>query len=314
MKRTLMMLAGRLAIFLFLAASVGAEEAGRFMIEAHTVSVTDLADAGKPVLSEEAIFKLDSHLGSVWRMETNTFQRISVRDLVSQKAFHEQKQKQFLERLDAIRIPEIAFRNESFSNAIAFLEAQIRRLDPTMAEGPAPLLRWKYDTSIGSPPPVLLEAQNITALESLKLLADICGMKYRVEDGCIVLTPIRDDEALILRTYQVSPELRLRTHGTTISNILSEIGFEVKEYCSLTYSPALDMLIFSAPSTEHERLQALLGTADLIRQTPGRFRLVSRQYAGRHLLFLLDGRTGDTWLYRATLRKNGRREESFDLL
>jgi hypothetical protein len=74
------------------------------------------------------------------------------------------------------------------------------------------------------------------------------------------------------------------------------------------------MLIFSAPSTEHERLQALLGTADLIRQTPGRFRLVSRQHAGRHLLFLLDGRTGDTWLYRATLRKNGRREESFDLL
>ena len=300
---------------LLLAGSAVAEEAERYTIQAYTVSVIDLAGDNKPVRSEDAIFKLDSQLGSVWRMDTNAFQRIPVRDLVSQKGFSEWQEKQFLKRLDAVKIPEIDFRQESFSNAVAFLQAQIKRLDPTIAAGSDAFLRLKYVGSDDSIPLITFTARDISALETLKILTQISNMKYRVEDDHIVITPwFGGGGPVTFHTYQVSPSLRERLHGTTISNVLSELGFDMKPWTRLKYSPELDIIVAGTTYSEHQRFQELLYLTDLARQWPGRFRLVSRQHAGSHRLFLLDGKTGQTWLYRATIGKNGKKAESFDLL
>lgn len=300
---------------LLLAGSAVAEEAERYTIQTHTVSVTDVTGDNKPVRSEDALFKLDSHLGSVWRMDTNAFRLIAVRDLVSQKGFTEWQEKQCLKRLDAIKIPEVDFRQDSFSNAIAFLQKQIKQLDPMIATGSHDFLRLRYVGADDAVPLITFTAREISALETLNILTQVANMKYRLEDNHVVITPWYDGGGPVtVHTYEVSPSLRARLYGTTISNVLSELGFDMKPWTGLKYSPELDIIVAGTTYSEHQRFQELLYLTDLARQWPGRFRLVSRQHAGSHRLFLLDGKTGQTWLYRATVRKNGKRAESFDLL
>jgi len=65
----------------------GAKQTERYTIQTYTVSVACLNGKNRTFKTEEAIFKLDSHMGSVWRMNSNSFQRISVRDLASQNGY-----------------------------------------------------------------------------------------------------------------------------------------------------------------------------------------------------------------------------------
>jgi len=294
--------------------STNGEVAERYTIQTHGISVTHFTGVEQKVVTEDALFKLDSNLGSVWRLNANAFSRIPVRDLVSQKAFAESQKRLLLKRLDAITIPVIDFQQESFSNAVAFLQEQIKQLDPTIAAGSETFLRLRYTDSEDSTL-VTFTARDITAQETLNILVDIAGMQYRLEYDHIIITPrFAGGGQVIVRIYEVSPSLRERLHGTTISNILSEIGFNLKPWTKLQYSPELDIIAAGTTYQGHRQFQELLYSTDLARQWPGRFRLVPLSQEGKPTLFLLDDKTGETWLYRATILPDGSRTDSFDVL
>ncbi len=300
---------------LLMVGSVSGEESDRYTIQTHSVSVTRLTGSDKTVEAEDALFKVDSQLGSVWRLGTNAFRRILVRDLVSQKSFTDWQQKQFLKRLDAIMIPEIDFRQASFSDSIDFMQKQIRELDSTIAAGSDEFLRIRYIKMDTSRIQINFTAQGISALETLNILMDLVRMQYRLEDGEIVITPLSSGGGeVIVRTYEVIPSLRERLHGTTISKVLSGVGFDLAPGTGVTYSPELDIIRAATTYQGHQQLQELLYRTGLARLWPGRFRLLSRAHGGKHLLFLLDEKTGETWIYGATVNPDGGRKESFDLL
>ena len=265
--------------------------------------------------TREALFKLDSTLGSVWRLDTNGFQRILVRDLISQKAFTERKKDQVLKHLRAIEIPEINLRQESISNVVAFLQKQIREMDHTISRDSDDFLRLKYIGYGGTASDVTFKAEKISALEALKIITEVAGFRYRIEDDCIVVEPWSLGGGPIEgHIYEVSPLLRDRLTGTSISNVFSKLGFDLTAWTGLKYSPELDMLVACTTYSEHQRFQELLFSTGLARQESGRFRLVSSLERGQHILFLLDDKTGETWLYRCMVTPDGRNRESFDFI
>lgn len=296
-------------------AATTAETDERYTIETHATPVTHLSGQDQKGVTENGLFKLDSYAGSVWRLDTNGFRRIAVRDLVSQKSDTEWQERQVFKRLDAIKIPEINFRQESLSNVVAFLQNQIKQLDATIAAGSQEFIRLRYIDFPFLTPPITFIAREVSALEALKTITDIAALEYRLEVDHILITspPSRDGE-VVSRIYEVSPVLRDRLRGTTINNVLSELGFDLEPWTELKYSPELDIIIAGTSDWEHLRLQELLVLTDLARQWPGRFRLVSRVYNENPVLLLLDGKTGQTWFYQAVVMKDGSRQESFDLV
>lgn len=307
-----------LAVLLLIGCALEVEGNDRFALETYPVSVTRLVGSNEVVEPVEALFKLDTELASVWRFETNTFIRIVVRDLVSQKAFTELKGRQLLKRLETITIPRIDFQRETISNAVAFLRKQIKDLDPTIQRDSNEFLRIEYVTE-GAPSTdegtlVTFNATRISALETLKIISNVANLQYRVEDDHIVLCPLFCEEGRVIhRTYKVSPSLRGRLDNASLSNTLARLGFDLKPWTNVTYIPEFDLIIAGATTySGHERLLWLFQEADFLPHETGRFRLVSMRDGGRVLLFLLDDQTGEMWLYRATIGKDGLRKESFD--
>lgn len=303
-----------LAVLMFLNAAVLAETTERYTITTHAVSVEYITDQTPKNEVEEALFKLDSDAGSVWRYDTNGFARVPDRDLVSPQGYA----KQLIKRLDAILIPEINFRGESISNVFAVLQKEILRRDPTIYAGPGHFLRLSgHYGSDASPQTVTFSARRISAMEALKIITGAYGMSYVFRNDYLYIIPaVTEVGQNTFRTYAISPLLSERLHGASFSNVLANLGFNMKVSTVVNYSPELDIVTVEGTYWEHERFQELLFSADLTpaRDDAVRFRLVSGKLDGEYLLLLQDGETGQTWRYHATIDEHGKRVEYFDLL
>lgn len=295
------------------AVSAVAEEAGaRYRLETHAVPVTRIGALWDSTRTDEALFKVDTALGSVWRFGTNAFERVEVRDLVTQKGFADWKQAQVLKRLDAIIIPELVFRDVHVTNAIASLQEQVRSLDPSIARDPDNEVRITYRGPANPGALCRIEARRISAKDALKLIADFSGLTYRVADDAIVLVPNCCEEGeVITRLYRLDPSFRKRMAGSTVSNVLTQIGFTVNAWTELKFSPELDLLRVSETHRGHWLLEALFYETGMARLEPGRFSLVSKSVVGKATLYLLDGDTAATWCYQSTLSRTGKRREFF---
>lgn len=287
----------------------------RYSIATYPIAISRKPGQVQSNETGEALFKLDTALGSVWRLDTNGFQRILVRDLVSQKAFLEQQNDHVRKQLEAILIPEISFRDEPISNVVAFLQKQIRDRDPTIPPGSSRFLRLILSGENGRGGTIRFSAKDISALEALKIITDISGFQFRIEDDRVVITSLYPDEGfLIERIYEVSPALRDRVTADSITNIFAQLGFNLKDGARMIFSRELDTIVLGDTCWGHERFSETLSLAGIARQHTGRFRFMSAAENGLPILFLLDDKSGETWRYVRVLMSDGSLSESFDLI
>jgi hypothetical protein len=310
-----------IALRAFTTSLIAAQSDPHFMIATHPIAITHLNSQSQSNEIQKVVFKLDTEIGSVWRLGTNGFVRILVRDLVSQKAFAERQNEEVCKRLRAITIPELNFHNETISNALVFLQKQIRERDPMIEAGSDHFLRLKLVGVPGDPfalsaSPITFQAKDVSAWDALKTITDVASFKIRIVDGGVVVSPLLGDGDDLIETsvYEVSPSLRDRMKGSSITNIFTKLGFNLNVGAGMIYSPELDTIVLCETVQKQQQFAGLLFEAGLARLCPDRFRLISASAQREPILFLLDDKTGETWNYRHLVTSDGTVSESFNLI
>jgi Ca-activated chloride channel family protein len=200
---------------------------------------------------------------------------------------------QTLERMKAIVVPEIDFRQASIKDIAAFFKAANREYGPAddthgkeldfVVKGPpkepkqtpatppadpfAPLADADYNT-----PPVTLSARYINLYEAAKIVADVSGMKMVVRNDQVIFLP--QDTAcsdVIIRSYDVNGNLAAKIKGlvkdtgtTDLTHYFSDAGVSLPEHAAINYVPAVGKLRATLPPeslAEFERVLHELNTA-----------------------------------------------------
>jgi general secretion pathway protein D len=127
-------------------------------------------------------------------------------------------------KLETIKIPSLTFTNLAIEDAIRFLEAKSRELDPEgegvnfvlklqSTEPPpvAPTAAAAPGTAAASAAPaastvktVTLNLSNVALIEVLRFLTTVTNLKYKIEEYAVFILPINDSpQVLTTRTFSV---------------------------------------------------------------------------------------------------------------
>lgn len=130
-----------------------------------------------------------------------------------------------ISKLTSIKIPEITFNDTPVEDAIRFLQAKSRELDPdkvgvnfvaklqaTSQPVPANLTGAAAKAAAAAPPApvaprsITLSLSNVTLDEALRLLTNLTNLKYKVEEYAVFILPVTESsEVLVTRTFSVPP-------------------------------------------------------------------------------------------------------------
>jgi hypothetical protein len=304
-----------LAAMVFTGVANAADTTEQFTIQRHSIPVARASGRGASVAAEEALFKLDTSGGSVWRLGTNDFVHVAVNSLYSQELrAHEARAAANMRRLKGIVIPSVDFKQASFSNVLAFLQHELKTRDPMAAVQTNDFLRLECPRDTHLIFPLTFSARQVSFYETIQIIADISGLRLRLGEEHILMLPDYGDGETVTRRYEVSPSLRTGHGDTAFTNLLCQLGVKLYDGTWVKYFPELDIIMAYTTHQEQQQLERALELAGLVRQWPGRYRFVSEIVEGRPLLLLLDGKTGTTWIYRATIENDGSRKEAFEPL
>jgi len=159
--------------------------------------------------------------GEAVQVGTNTASVVNVR---SQKS-------EIIDKMQAIRIPEVDFREANIRDVVAFLT-------PLSVSADRPEIRFVLkleeppasgsdDSAVGTTnrapdttadaPTITFSALDITLKDTLDYAVDIAGCKYRIRDGAVVIMHRNAPEGpIVVRLYDVLPSAtcRLRELGS----------------------------------------------------------------------------------------------------
>ncbi len=292
------------------ATSVFAQESvARYRLLTWPVMETRAGALWKTVEKHEAVFKVDTALGSVWRLESNVWERVEIRDLVTQAGIEKERMAQALARLETVIIPDLVCGDVNVTNALELLNEHLRKQGESR-------LRIAYHRPPYAATVRGISAHEISVRDALKLIADITGLTPKRVEGDTVVFSLRIDREgeVVPQGHKLSPAFRLQAAGSSASNVLSRIGYPPLDGGSFKYVPEQDLLHVSDTRYGHHWLDTLLHEAGLARQENGRFCLHAELAEGKPQLFLVDGETGSVWQYQALVSREGRRTEWFTLL
>lgn len=322
--------------FLLTAISAFAADAdARFSVASYPFTIVRQTPQGEASISTTAMFKVDTTIGSVWRMESNAFRRIVVRELFSQDDYAKQlelRARYLIEqRLRGIAIPEINFRQTSISNMFSTLERLIRENDHAKPTGTNDFVRFRlvgfsctqsgltndpFATIVGDATDagcVTFQVSYVTAYDALKILSEVCNVRYRFEGNCIVIMPSYGEEEGCMETqrYTVAPAVQGHLTDAALTNALARFGMP-KLYVggSVSYSPEFGQItVVELPHRIQpiETILCMLGVVDFV----GRYRFISGADHGQPLLLLQDHKNGESWRYQFVVKSDGTVNESF---
>ncbi|MBI2440130.1 MAG: tetratricopeptide repeat protein [Lentisphaerae bacterium] len=142
--------------------------------------------------------------------------------------------RRLLEKLNAIQIPKLEFRQANIVDVIKYLDEVSVANDKESAPGEKGvnfILHLKRpdaaevaptqpvegelvgEEATVTPPPtslptVTLSLRNIVLMDAIKYITEVTGLKYRIEENVVIITPAdMITEALITRTYKVQPAI-----------------------------------------------------------------------------------------------------------
>lgn len=109
------------------------------------------------------------------------------------------------EKLESIRIPEIAFHNAGIQQAAAEFSSLCRALDPER-KGVNLAVSGADESGLT---PVTFSGNDLSALETLDIITKISGMKYEISGGLIILMPAgyEQPQQLITAQFDIIPSV-----------------------------------------------------------------------------------------------------------
>lgn len=225
------------------------------------------------------------------------------------------RRRRLLDKLNTIRIPELDFRQANIVDVIHYLDQQAMAGDPDK-EGVNFILNLKrpdapdvWDEPVRRPeidplaveeppdalvaaaraagvPLITLRLRNILLIDAIRYITEVTGLRYRVEDDAVVITP--EDVVVgvvITRTYRVQPTIQeimmredpddreigfldfdapRRTIREDVRAFFVEAGVPFPEGTSIVYKPSINLLIVSNTEENLERFERILSTLDVI--------------------------------------------------
>jgi hypothetical protein len=305
---------GAFLLLLLAASATLGQSQNRFDIERHSFTTAVWPAKGdteaKPVITtNDATFKLNTARGTVWRLESNRFVRIEGPDLGGDRDHMAWKNQRLMGRLDAVILPELNFRTEAFTNVLLILEQKIREQEPAFRMGPEHFLVWT--NLYGDIPEITFSAKSITARQAMTIIASVCGLSLAPRRDVVYFSEDAGYQGSVEHVwYEVSPELKDLLRNDSVTNVLEELGMRrLPQGCTYSYLTESGRLLVAHTNRGHRELRELLSEKLLITLQAGRFRLQPVPAAEGPALWLIDQKTGESWLYRSHLSPNGRWEK-----
>lgn len=108
------------------------------------------------------------------------------------------------QKLNSIILPTVDFNDATIADAAAFLTQRTRELDPT---GVGVSVVLKNDAVAASSRPFSLKLSNVPAGEVLRYVANLAGVKFRVEEFAVFIVALAepDNTVIITREFPVRP-------------------------------------------------------------------------------------------------------------
>jgi len=220
--------------------------------------------------------------------------------------------RRLLEKLNSIVIPQLEFRQANINDVIKFLDQASIAYDKdsppgekgvnfimpqrgAAAAGTAPAAVQPAEGELtgeggatvtqGNLPTVTLSLRNVSLMDSIKYITEVTGLKYRIEENVVVITP---SEAvygdLITKTYRVQPSIaetimgaagsagggggggdRMELGGNAptvergdVKKFFVDAGVPFPEGTSIAYRPSLNLMIVKNTSENLENFERIL--------------------------------------------------------
>jgi len=225
--------------------------------------------------------------------------------------------RRLLEKLNAIVIPQLEFRMANIADVIKYLDQASIACDKESAPGEKGvnfILRLKNpvvsgataaaapsnglegdlagegggEAAPGNLPTVTLSLRNIVLMDAIKYITEVTGLKYRIEENVVVITP--SDVVygeLVTRTYKVQPSIaetilgaagssggggdRMELGGAAatvergdVRKFFTDAGVPFPEGTSIVYKPSLNLLIVKNTSDNFESFERILATLNVV--------------------------------------------------
>jgi len=305
-----------------------AESPPRFLFVTH-----DLGFKGKHA-SSLVTLKFDNATGDTWRFNGAEFIRVRLEDELSAmpKTAEERKYQILKDKMDAIVIPEVDFRESSINDVFRFMREASLKYDPdgkgiNMALHIGPHRRPPDDQDFSfveldpdvakKYPPITFCGYDHSFQEVLTIVTSLADLNYRIYSNVVLIVPPWDHHLDIHRQFfPIRPRTAERIQkmhseyfGTNVTGVASEsswkeflsnFGMSFPHESSIRFMPSMGLLISANQGGNNAVLANMISAIDDYPPRPGRFRLIPVDLAkSKHkALLLLDSNTGKTWRYR----------------
>jgi len=192
-------------------------------------------------------------------------------------------------KLDEIIVPIVSFEDASIEEAVEYLQAKSRELDPELDEGKRGVsFILNLGTDIDSPEVQEIKAksfslrlQNVPLREVVKYVTSQTGTTFDVDEYAVVIRPLVGSvERLIVRQYNVPPTFLTQAVGSSSEEVdifsdegdgraklaprltareyLENLGVVFPEGGSATYTSSLNQLTVKALSSGHDLVAGIV--------------------------------------------------------
>ncbi len=304
----------------------------RYRVESHSVHIKSKAE------STPVIFKLDSVDGTVWRFAGNSFVQIPVEKTLTASSLQEQetsvesaRQRELLDKMNQIRIPEINFRQADIRDVITFLQRMSVDHSPDntgfsmiLALGHESRPQQTSDSdatdffgapSTDTPQPanITFSALDISLREALDVVTDVADLRWRISGGAIMIIPYTLSRERATRMYEILPSTIERIHTFHPELVEPDITTEdladrwkafFQEHwidwplgSHIQPIPMLGRILVNNTIENLEIFESVLNAINTYPSQSGRFCLINNHLDNQQFLILLDTEVGHTWRY-----------------
>ncbi len=233
--------------------------------------------------------------------------------------------RQLQEKMQSLIIPRIEFRQANIRDVVSFLRDASEAVDPdgegvniilnlSMPEGAAAPERpsdadpwgdaddWEAAAPAprrdgGGVPSITLNLRRISLMEAIRYITEVAGLRYRIEDTAVVITPagVADASRVVTRLYPVQPsfldivsgdEPAQQTGGfgefgfgqqqqqtrrqpgagrtTDVKSFFEGAGVPFPVGTSITYNPTISQLIVANTPENLERFERILSQLNVV--------------------------------------------------
>jgi general secretion pathway protein D len=176
----------------------------------------------------------------------------------------EQQSAALRSKLESIRIPAISFQNADIQQVVLELSALCRKLDPER-KGANLVVFGTAGTLL---PSVTFSGTDLSALETLDIIAQIAGMKHEIGPGMISLTPVNYEapQQMVTTEFDIMPsvgsKMAARTGGQPhglldVRDFFGTVPFP--SGASAQYNPEFNVLLVRNVPKHIEKVNELLG-------------------------------------------------------